>query len=328
MNGGGGASGGAAGRGGVLRAAPVLGLALFGVSWSAVLVRLAAAPASSVAFWRLVLSVLVLLPVFVHRRSWRDYRGLAAGTWAWVAAAGAALALHFVLWFASLDHTSVASSTVLVSTHPLFVGVLSARWLREAPGFGEWTGMLVAVAGAAVIGWGDLAAGPAPLLGDLLAVGGAVCGAVYFVIGRRLRARLGVWSYVGPVYAAAGLFTALYVATRGAPFGGWGGGTWAALAGLAVGPMLLGHTGFNWALEHVRAYVVSLVMLLEPVGATILAVWVLGSKEVPGVHTFVGGALALAGVGLSLRARVRAGPGSRGGPDAGGVSTPDRGGSD
>ena len=290
---------------GILRAAPVLGMALFGVSWSAVLVRLAAAPAASVAFWRLLLSVLVLVPLFAHRRSWRDYRGLSVRTWGWVAGAAVALALHFILWFVSLEYTSVASSTVLVSAHPLFVGLLSARWLREPPGTGEWTGMLVAVGGAVLIGWGDFSAGPTPLLGDALALLAALCGAAYFVAGRRLRPRLGIWSYVGPVYALAGGLTAIYMLVRGHPFGGWGGGTWAALAGLAAGPMLLGHTGFNWALKHVRAYVVSLVMLLEPVGATLLAVWVLGSKEIPGAHTFLGGALTLVGVGLSLRARAR-----------------------
>lgn len=288
----------------LLRAAPVLALGLFGISWSAVLVRVAAAPASSVAFWRLWLSLVVLAPLFVGRRSWREYRDTSIGTWCWVAGAAVALALHFVLWFVSLDYTSVASSTVLVSVHPLFVGFLSARWLREAPGPGEWAGMVVAVAGAALVGWGDFSAGPAALLGDALALLAALCGAAYFVAGRRLRARFGLWSYVGPVYAVAGALTALYMLLRGAPFSGWGGTTWLALAGLAVGPMLLGHTGFNWSLKHVRAYVVSLVMLMEPVGATLLAVWLLGSKEVPGVHTFVGGALTLAGVGLSLRARA------------------------
>lgn len=314
-------------REGLLRAAPVLAVALFGVSWSAVLVRLAAAPAASVAFWRLVLSVAVVLPLFAGRRSWRDYRGLSARSWGWMAGAAAALALHFVLWFLSLEYTSVASSTVLVSAHPLFVGLLSALWLREAPGQGEWAGMVAAVAGAGLIGWGDFSAGPVPLLGDALALLAALCGAVYFVAGRRLRARLGVWSYVGPVYALAALLTAGFVLARGLPFGGWGGGTWLALVGLAVGPMLLGHTGFNWALEHVRAYVVSLVMLLEPVGATLLAVWVLGSKEVPGVHTFLGGGLTLLGVGLSLRARARARAEEAPAP-GGSESTPNRGGPD
>lgn len=312
------------GRGGLLRAAPVLAVALFGVSWSAVLVRLAAAPATSVAFWRLLLSVLVILPLFAARRSWRDYRGLSARSWGWVAGAAAALSLHFVLWFLSLEYTSVASSTVLVSAHPLFVGLLSAWWLREPPGRGEWAGMVAAVAGAALIGWGDFSAGPVPLLGDALALLAALCGAVYFVAGRRLRPRLGVWSYVAPVYALAALLTAGYALARGHPFGGWGGGTWLALVGLAVGPMLLGHTGFNWALEHVRAYVVSLVMLLEPVGATLLAVWVLGSKEVPGAHTLLGGALTLVGAGVSMRARARARAGKA--PEAAGAESRRNGG--
>lgn len=299
-----------AARQGVRRAAPALALGLFGVSWAAVLVRLAAAPAPSVAFWRLVLSVALLLPPLWISGEWRQLRGLRAADWGWLGLGGVFLGAHLTVWFLSLELTSVASSTVLVTSHPIFVGLLSALWLREAPARREWAGIALAVAGAVAVGWGDFRGGPDPLLGDLLAVAGAVLTALYFVVGRRLRARLGVWSYVVPVYATAAVVAGAFAAAGGMPLAGWDAPTWGYLAALAVGPMLLGHTSFNWALEHVRAYVVSVVVLLEPLGATLLAMLVLGRDEVPGWPTVAGGAAVLAGVWLSLRAR-RLGRGRR-----------------
>lgn len=297
--------GGAGDPDGLRHAAPALALGLFGISWAAVLVRLAAAPAPSVAFWRLIFSVALLAPLLWVSGQWRQLRDLEAGDWGWLGLAGLFLGAHLTVWFMSLEFTSVASSTVLVTSHPLFVGVLSALWLQEPPDRREWLGILLAVAGAVTVGWGDFHSGPDPLLGDLLAVAGALLTALYFVVGRRLRSRLGVWSYVVPVYAAASVVTAATAVGTGAPMAGWDVPTWAYLVALAVGPMLLGHTSFNWALEHVRAYVVSVVILLEPLGATLLAVLVLGRGEVPAWQTVVGGGGVLAGVWLSLRARRR-----------------------
>jgi len=297
-------------RGGLVRAAPVLALAALGTSSGAVLVRLAEAPASVTAFWRLALSVLLLLPAFLASRGWRDWAGLSRRDAALLGLAGVCLAFHFIAWFRSLAFTSVASSTVLVSVHPLFVGALSALWLREPPSRVEWAGIGIAVLGAACIGWGDLRGGADPLRGDLLALLAAGLGALYFTVGRRLRARLGIWSYAVPVYASAAVACASVALVEGTPLTGWPAGTWAAFVGLAVGPMLLGHTGFNWALRHVRAYVVSLVQLLEPIGATILAVLVLGRHEVPGWNVWLGGGLILVGVWLPLRARLRASAGA------------------
>lgn len=294
------------GTSGLRRALPVLALGLFGVSWSAVLVRLADAPAATVAFWRLVISVALIVPALAATGQAREVRRLGARDWLWVAAAGTFLAAHLIAWFLSLEYTSVASSTVLVTAHPLFVGLLSAAWLAEAPGREEWAGIGLAVAGAVLVGWGDLGGGPRPVLGDALALSGALLAALYFVVGRRLRPRLSLWSYVVPVYAVAALVTGLYLWIAGEAILGWSLPTWACFAALAVGPMLMGHTSFNWALGHVRAYVVSVVLLLEPIGATLLAVVVLGGEEVPGWTTAAGGAGVLLGVWLSLRARSRA----------------------
>lgn len=299
----------APGSGGVARAAPVLAIAALATSSGAVLVRLAESPAAVTAFWRLALSVGLLLPILLYRGDWRDWRALDWRDVSLLVVSGLCLAFHFLAWFRSLDFTSVASSTVLVSTHPLFVGLLSARLLGERPTRREWFGLALAVAGALVIGWGGFRAGVDPLRGDLLAISAAVFAALYFIAGRRLRGRIGLLPYVVPVYAIAAVTCLLYGRSADLQFTGWPSGTWLAWIGLAVGPTILGHTGFNWALRHVRAYVVSVILLFEPLGATLLAVLVFGRTELPGLNTLIGGSAILAGVWISIRGRLAA-PGS------------------
>lgn len=289
-----------------MRITGVLALALLAVSSSAVLVRLAAAPAPVVAFWRLLFSVGLLTPFFLAGGSARELAALPGRDWLWLGVAGVCLGLHLILWFASLSYTSVASSTVLVSAQPLLVALLSSRWLGEAPGRAEWWGLTIAFAGAVAIGWGDFRAGVDPLLGDLLAIAAAFLAALYFACGRRLRPRLGLWGYALPVYLAAAGVAGLWILLSGSRATGYRAGAWWAFLALAVGPMLLGHTGFNWALRHVRAYVVSVLLLLEPIGATALAVLVLGAAEEPEPSTVLGGAAVLAGVWLAVRSRRRA----------------------
>jgi drug/metabolite transporter (DMT)-like permease len=218
------------------------------------------------------------------------------------------LALHFWSWNSSVALTSVAASVVLVNTQPVVVALLSAVWLREAPSRRQWTGIAIAMVGALIVavpdlvgGMGDTTAHPRALLGDLLALGGALTAALYFVAGRRLRSSLGLWPYVGLVYGTClVVLLALVVATR-APLAPQPPREVAIFAALALGPMLLGHTGLNWALKHSPAYVVNLTLLGEPVGATLIAATIPGIRELPGPATLLGGAVVLAGILLTAR---------------------------
>jgi drug/metabolite transporter (DMT)-like permease len=291
----------------VLRAAPGLALGLFGVSWSAVLVRLAGLPAPTAVLWRVVFSLLLVVPLALRRESRAALAGLDRRDWAALAAAGGCLGLHLILWFAALGRTSVASATVLVALTPVFVALLSSTWLHEGPTRREWLGIGLAVAGSMTVGWGDLGTGIPALGGDVLALAAALAAALYFVLGRRLRVRLGVWSYVAPVYVVAAALSLVAALGQGGELAGFRGEVWLYLAAMAAGPMLLGHTSFNWALEHVRAYVVSLVMLLEPVSATLLAIMVLGPGEVPSALAMSGAVAILAGVAVVLRSRAAEG---------------------
>jgi drug/metabolite transporter (DMT)-like permease len=283
--------------------AAALIVAVLAVSWAGPLVRFTDAPALVVAAWRLIISVLFIAAVLAVRRT--PMPRLSRRDWLLCAAAGVFLALHFWAWIASLDLTTIASSVVLVSTQPVFVAVLSGIFLGEAATRRQWLGILIAVGGAIVIAWGDFALGPQALLGDALALSGAIFVSIYYVIGRRLRSMMELWWYIGIIYGIAAVVLAgAALLLPGVRLTGYEGQDWLVFAALAAGPMMLGHTLVNYSLRYLRAYVANLALLGEPVGATLIA-WALPAiAEVPGPQTLVGGVLILAGIGLTVVRRT------------------------
>ncbi len=280
------------------------------VSTSALLVRLAEAPALAISFWRCALGALCLAPF-----AWRAKRGrptLSRSELGRLALSGVALALHFALWLASLSFTTVASSVTLVAMAPLFVGMGAAVFLNEPPTARTWRGIILALVGAVAIAGADLVGAPLggrALLGDALAFGGAAAVSGYLLIGRSVRRRLPVVVYGAVVYGiAAVVLLGVCLVTRtdlGLGSGTYDAGTWWAIAGIVVGPQLLGHTLFNTLLSTVTATVVAVTVLAEPVVASLLAFVVLG--ELPQPLFWVGAPLVLAGVGVAA-ARPRPEP--------------------
>jgi drug/metabolite transporter (DMT)-like permease len=289
------------------RASGVLALALIGVSLSGPLVRLSHAHPLAIAAWRLGFTLAAVLLALALTGQWREWRRLHRRELAVAVAAGVTLALHFWSWNTSVALTSVAASVELVNTQPVVVAALSAVWLREPPSRRQWLGIGIAMLGALVVAWPDLresgATGghPRALLGDLLALVGALMAAIYFVAGRRLRRALGLWSYVGLVYGTCFVVLLLLAALADAHLAPQPARELGIYAALALGPMLLGHTGLTTALARSPAYVVNLTLLGEPVGATVIAALRPGIREVPGVATFAGGAIVLAGILLTAR---------------------------
>ncbi len=279
---------------------PALAGGIFVISWAAILVRWADAPALGVAFYRMAFAAFLLLAVSAALRLpfWRAWRGV---DWWTGAGAAALLALHFAFWIASLDYTTVAASVVLVSTQPVFVALLAWAALRERPDAGAWPGILLAIAGSALIAGSDLAFDRRALKGDVLALLGAVWISGYYVLARYLRATKDLLPYVTVIYGftAAYLLGAMVVA--GTPLAGYDRAAWGALLLLALGPTILGHSALNYALRYLRAYEVNVAVLGEPLGAALWATLLLGER--PGAATVLGGGLVLAGILLAQQRR-------------------------
>jgi drug/metabolite transporter (DMT)-like permease len=274
-----------------------IAVGVLAVSTAAILIRLADAHPLALSFWRCALGAVALGPFALRSR--RGAVALDTGQRRQLLGSGLFLAVHFALFISALDYTTVASASVLVAMSPLFVGLGAAVFLREPPSRRTWIGITVAAGGAVAVGLADAAGGTAsaPLLGDLLAFGGAASVAGYLLVGRAARRRLPVTVYAGVVYAVAAVALLPVCLLAGVELWGYDGGTWLAILGLVVGPQLLGHTVFNTLLSTVTATVVAVTVLAEPVGATILAGVVLGELPAPGF--WAGAPLILVGVFLA-----------------------------
>ncbi len=285
---------------------PYLVVGVLAVSCASLFVRFAQADGMAtlaIAAWRLTFASTVLLPyAWVTRR-----QELRAVTWSELGlllAAGVSLGLHFATWIASLGHTSVASSVVLVSMGPVFVAIGSWVFLGERPSRKTVGGIGVATLGGVVISVGDFDLGGTHLFGDLLALGGAAFVAAYLMIGRHVRGRLSLAVYVAPVYGAAMVTLLVIVAVGRQPMLGYNLTAYGWALALGLVPQLIGHTTLNWALRHVSATFVSLVTLTEPLGAGLLAYMVLGESIT--LQTAAGGIFVLAGVYIASRGELAA----------------------
>ncbi len=283
----------------------VLALSVLGISFAGPLIRISHADPLAVAVWRLAISMLLIGAIVAAMGSWRQWRRLSRFDLAIALGAGAMLALHFWAWNASLRMTTISASTLLVDMQPVIVAGASAMWLKESPSRGQWIGILIAVVGAMIVGLADAgstsaSAPPHAVAGDLLAFSGAITGALYYLVGRRLRRTLDLWPYVALVYGACLVTLLLFALVASTPLLPQPPREFAIFTALALGPMMLGHTGMNWALRYLPAYVVNLTVLGEPIGATIIAALLPGIREIPPPLTLAGGAVLLAGILITL----------------------------
>ena len=277
-------------------------------STASILIRLAQAegvPSLTIAAMRMGLAALILLPVaWPHLRA--DLPGLAGRHLRLALISGACLAVHFWSWITSLAYTSVASSTVLVTTNPIWVGLASLLLLRERLAAAGIVGIVLSIAGTALIFATDsqtAATYAAPGLGNGLALVGAISASAYLLLGRALRTHLGLLSYIWLAYATAAALLWIGVAVSGAAVLGFSVFAYLLLLALAIGPQLLGHTAFNWSLRHLSATFVALSILGEPVGSALLAYFMFDEKLSP--LQLAGFLLILVGIFVAARAEGR-----------------------
>jgi drug/metabolite transporter (DMT)-like permease len=296
----------------------VLAGGILAVSTASLFIRYAQqdAPSIVIAAWRLTIATLVLAPL-TWKRCAPEIKGLRLKQIGLMALSGVLLALHFASWISSLEYTTVASSVVLVTTTPLWVGLLSPLILRERLTKYVKIGLLVAMTGGGVVGvseacdfsTGHLVCEPfgaamqsSAMTGNGLALVGAFCAAGYLLVGRSLRARLSLLAYIFLVYGTAAIALLIGVFFSGNSLTGYPSQTYLWFAALALIPQLLGHSIFNWSLKYFPAAFVSVTLLAEPVGSILLAFLLL--SETPGYLELAGGFIILAGIYISSRASL------------------------
>jgi drug/metabolite transporter (DMT)-like permease len=283
----------------------VLGVGVAAVSSAAVLIREAEAPTIAIGAYRLGLASLPLIALAALRRG----RGIPArdGALLFMVLSGIFLALHFGFWIASVKQTSILTSVVLVTTTPLFIGIAGGPLLGERPGRTVWLALAVAALGTLIMVSEDIDAGGDTLEGDMLALLGAVFAAGYMMTGRRVLGAGSRWlPYITVTYCTAAVALLAAALVSGEALSGYSASTWALLVALAVVPQLIGHTAVNRSLGRLPAIVVSLAILGEPVGATVLAAVFLG--EQPTFMQLAGGMVVLTGVALGVRGDVSSVP--------------------
>ncbi len=270
-----------------------LAIGVIAVSSSASFIVYAAAPALAIAFWRNALATGVLAPITLITRR----KELMAIDKRDSVLAGVALAAHFGMWVPSVKLTTIATATALVCTQPIWAGLLAA-WRGTRLGVQAWTGMGVAMAGVVFATGADADLGPRALLGDALALGGAVMAAVYISLGERVRRQVSTTTYTTVCYGVCALALLVVCLAFRVPLTGFNTGTWLAIVAITVGPQLLGHSMFNYTLQKIPATTIGVITLLEVPGAILLG-WVWLGQKLSGASV-AGIAVLLVGVAMVI----------------------------
>ncbi|MEN2769220.1 DMT family transporter [Ornithinibacillus xuwenensis] len=282
-------------------AAVVIGV--ISVSTSAVLVKLADdAPAAIIANYRLLIAVLLMAPfIFINYR--HEFKKIERRDWLLSIFAGVFLAFHFILWFESLNYTSVASSVVLVTLQPIFAFLGTYLFFKERFTPGAIISMVIALFGSVIISWGDFQISGIALFGDILAFIGAIAITAYFLMGQNVRRRLSLMTYTFVVYGVSSITLILYNLVLQNPFVGYSSNTWLIFLALAIIPTFLGHTLFNWALKWLSTSTISMAIVFEPIGATILAYVILNERVT--WSQWLGGTIVIFGLFLFIVSTTR-----------------------
>lgn len=275
----------------------MLAIGVIAVSTSAILVKVSSAPSGTIAFYRMFFSVLCMAPIFFIKYR-KEIFLISKKDWIFSIISGTFLAFHFILWFESLNYTSVASSTVLVTLQPLFAFIGTYLFFKEKFSFKAVLSGIIAVAGSIIISWGDFKISGDALYGDFLSLVACMLVTVYLLFGQTVRKRISLVTYTFVLYSISTIILFLYVLVKQEPLLSYPTNDWIYFILLALIPNLLGHTLFNWSLKWVSTSTISMAILFEPVGAIILAYILLGEYVI--WTQIVGGFVIIIGLSIFL----------------------------
>ncbi|WP_308634208.1 DMT family transporter [Paenibacillus silvisoli] len=283
---------------------PVLPLivGMLAISFAPILVRYSNAPVPVQGMYRMLFTFLLMLPFGAKQLP--DMKAISRKDWLLLVAAGFFLALHFLLWMASLDYTSIASSTIILALEPVFVMVGAYMLFKDRPRKLAVVGMVVALVGAMSIGSGDITLSQQAFFGDALSFFGALAVAINMLIAKQILKRVSSFLYSFVVFGVTTVCFFIYNVATDVPMLGYAQREWLVFLLLAIVPTVFGHMIFNWLLKYVKPTTISMSVLAEPVGASILGM-LLFSEMVTGFQ-LIGGAFVIAGLVLYMRAENQA----------------------
>jgi len=275
----------------------LVAVAVFAISLTAPLVKLVEAPAASAAGYRMLFATVIIVAwAVLKRHSLRDIDLRSLG---FACLGGALLGFHFIAWFSSLDYTSVASSVTLATMQPLFSFIIGYCLYQERINFTAGIGTAIAVTGGVVIGWGDFRVSGMALWGDFLALFAAGLATVYFYIGQKVLKKVPLVTYTFYCYGFAATVILIYCLAVGDSIWNISSNDLSLFVLLAVFPTIFGHSILNFCTRRISVSSISMAMLCEPLGASLLAFMILGS--IPTSTQVLGASLTLFGVYIFVK---------------------------
>lgn len=271
-----------------------------GVSTSPILIKLSNSQALTIAFYRMLITVLILTP-FIISKNRSEIKALSRNEIKKIAISGIFLGLHFSAWILSLKYTTVASATVLVNTSPILLLFITHFILKEKSKKSEVIAIAIAFVGSVILTFGDFGGGPNAILGDAYALIGACFVCIYLLIGNRIRQNVSMSTYTYLTYTFAMITIFISNLFVGHSLAVTAPSEYLLFIGMAVFPTLLGHSLFNWSLKYVSATFVSMAILTEPILASIFAIIIF--TEIPTLSQIVGSAIIITGIAIYNQAK-------------------------
>jgi drug/metabolite transporter (DMT)-like permease len=275
-------------------------ISIVAISFAAIFVKWSNAPATILSMYRMILACLLLMPIVWFKKE--DFKKIARKEWILLFLSGLFLALHFALWFGSLKLTTVASSTIILALQPIIALIGGAVLFKERTTSSALLTMGIAVIGAVMVGWGDFGLNKSAIIGDILSFLSVIVVVGYLLIGQSVVKKVSHWIYSFCVFGFAAIALIIYNVATGVTLGGYDAKEWGIFVLLAVVPTI-SHVINNWLMNYINATTISMSILGEPVGATILAAIILGERLV--FWQIVGGIIVLLGVFFFLLQQVK-----------------------